>query len=117
MPRIEGKKSTRVTIPIEAVEVGSFVDAWGHYAQGKICCIEGCGHVVSGRKATAEEFKASGNQNWWVYCEDPEVGVGAATVYDKRLPEDKRGHRGLLICPCCLAKVDEHWRAAHGDPE
>lgn len=110
MPRIEGTKSTRITVPLDQVEIGSFVGAWEHFAKDKPCCIEGCKHIVSGRRATPEEFEASGKQAWWIQCDNPEMGVGAATVYDRREPEDKRGHRGLLICPCCLAKVHAGWR-------
>lgn len=110
MPRIEGKKSTRITVPLDQVEIGSFVGAWEHFAKDKICCIEGCGHVVSGRRATIEELEASDRQEWWIHCEGATNSVDCATVYDKREPEDKRGHRGLLICSCCLSKVDAGWR-------
>jgi hypothetical protein len=116
MSRLPGREPTRVTIPAEHIEVVSFIGAWEHYAKGKICVVEGCDHIVSGRKATPKEFKENPDE-WWIFCGDDPGSVGAAVVADKRDPEGKRGHRGLMICPHCLADLEEVWRAANGDPE
>lgn len=116
MPKLPGREPTRVTIPMEAVEVGSFIGVWERFAQGKVCCIEGCGHAIAGRQATREEVEAGAV--YFIQCEGKTANTGAATVYDKRVSKaDRLGHRGLLICPCCLEQLDEAWREMHGQPD
>lgn len=114
MPKLPGRESTRVTVPIDCVEVGSFIGVWEKYAHGKRCCVDDCGHVISGRRATDEEIKQGSEP--YIQCEGKSTASGAATVYDKRKAPGKDA-KGLLICPCCLAQIDEMWRAAHGDPD
>lgn len=111
MPRLPGRESTRITVPLEFIEVGSFIGVWEKYAHGKRCCVPDCGHVISGRRATDEEFKAGADL--YIQCEGESKSSGAATVYDTR-DAKQRGH-GLMICPCCLTKLDESWGETHGN--
>lgn len=116
MPKLPGRKSTRITIDLEEVgDVQSFVGVWDKYAYKKPCQIEGCSHLVSGRHATDEEYKATGNL--YVQCEGESDSSGAAIVYDNKPLVAGRRPAHYLICPCCLGKLDEAWRAKHGDPE
>lgn len=104
MPRLEGRKSTRKTVDFDQVgEIASFVYVWDKYVFKKRCQVEGCGHLVSG------EFK----DGEWQGCGE---SAGAAIVYDNKPLKEGERPTHYLICPCCLGKLDDAWRAAHGDP-
>lgn len=107
MPRLPGRSSTRITIDLEDVgDVASFVYVWDKYVAKKPCQISDCDHIVSGKFDTKEHT--------WVNCGD---SVGAAVVYDNKPLVEGRRPAHYLICPCCLGKLDEAWRAKHGDPD
>lgn len=113
MPKKEGAKSTRVTLPMEFAEVESFVGVWDSYVFKKTCIIEGCDHIVSGRDNRKWKIDGTPGALPWITCGE---GSGAGVVVDKRVKEGKTRITGPA-CVCCVDSITEAGRAMNGDPE
>lgn len=104
MPKIQGRKSFRKTVPLEHAIIGSFTGTWDNWVFKKMCVIEGCTHKVGNSERNPYfDYSKPGSMPYLECGEGATVG----TIHDKRVDGGDLGSRRSYVGPACVCCTDK----------